>query len=114
MQPIDLSTMRVIDLSQNWDMHTPGFATYEGPTIKWIKRVAFDKVGGQHIASTLHVGTHLDAPLHFITNGQDIGSITLDKLVGPGVVLNLEVLGIGDYEVYASANFEDCARNMGF
>src|SRR2546430_6527623 len=100
MQAIDLSKMRVIDLSQNWDMHTPGFATYEGPTIKWIKRVAFDKVGGQHITSTLHVGTHLDAPLQFITNGQDIGSIPLDKLVGPGVVVDLEGLGIGDYEGY--------------
>jgi arylformamidase len=41
MKPLDLSNMRVVDLSQNWDMHTPGFATYNGPTIKWIKRVAF-------------------------------------------------------------------------
>ncbi len=43
MKPLDLSNMRVVDLSQNWDIHTPGFATYDGPTIKWIKRVAFDK-----------------------------------------------------------------------
>ncbi len=67
MKPIDLSNMRVIDLSQNWDVNTPSFATYEGPTVKWIKRPAFEKVGGQFISSTLHVGTHLDAPLHFIT-----------------------------------------------
>src|SRR6266853_1967416 len=86
MKPIDLSNMQVIDLSQNWDINTPSFATYEGPTVKWIKRPAFEKVGGQFISSTLHVGTHLDAPLHFITNGQDIGSIPLSKLVGPGVV----------------------------
>src|SRR5207302_9999927 len=107
MQPIDLSSMRVIDLSQNCDMNTPGFATYEGPTIKWIKRVAFDKVGGQHIASTLHVGTHLDAPLHFITNGQAIGSIPLANLVGTGVEVVLEGMSIGDYEVDSSSNFED-------
>ena len=81
---MDLSNMRIIDLSQNWDGNTPSFATYEGPTVKWIKRPAFEKVGGQFISSTLHVGTHLDAPLHFITNGQDIGSIPLSKLVGPG------------------------------
>ena len=113
MQPIDLSSMRVIDLSQNWNMDTPGFATYEGPTIKWIKRVAFDKVGGQFISSTLHVGTHLDAPRHFITNGQDIGSIPLDKLVGPGVVVDLEALGIGDYDIYTSAHFEEWERKTG-
>src|ERR1700676_4904642 len=113
MQPIDLTRMRVIDLSQNWDMHTPGFATYDGPTIKWIKRVAFDKVGGQHIASTLHVGTHLDAPLHFITNGQDIGSISLDKLVGPGVVVDLEAFGIRDYSISTPAQFEEWGRKTG-
>ena len=113
MKTIDLSAMRVIDLSQNWDMHTPGFATYDGPTIKWIKRVAFDKVGGQHISSTLHVGTHLDAPLHFITNGQDIASIPLNKLVGPGVVVDLEALGIGDYDLYTSAHFEEWERKTG-
>src|SRR5438552_16037865 len=113
MQPIDLSNMRVIDLSQNWDMHTPGFATYEGPTIKWIKRVAFDKVGGQHISSTLHVGTHLDAPLHFITNGQDIGIIPLDKLVGLGVVVDLEAMGIGDSELYTSQHLEERERKTG-
>ncbi len=96
VHPVDLRNVRVLDLSQDWDMHTPGFATYEGPTIKWVKRVAFDKAGGQHIASTLHVGTHLDAPLHFITNGQDIGSIPINKLFGPAVIVDLEKMGIGD------------------
>jgi arylformamidase len=113
MHPVDLAHVRVIDLSQNWDMHTPGFATYEGPTIKWIKRVAFDKAGGQHIASTLHVGTHLDAPLHFITNGQDIGSIPIEKLFGPAVVVDLEKMGIGDYQLYGPQHFEEWERKTG-
>jgi hypothetical protein len=82
---IDLARCRVLDLSQDWDIHTPGFALYEGPTVKWIKRVAFERAGGQWISSTLHVGTHLDAPLHFITGGQDIAAIPLNKLVGWGL-----------------------------
>src|SRR5438046_7834152 len=113
MKPIDLSHMRVIDLSQNWDVNTPSFATYEGPTVRWIKRPAFEKVGGQHIASTLHVGTHLDAPLHFITNGQDIGSIPLNKLFGPAVIVDLEKLGIGDYGIYTPNTFEEWVRQRG-
>lgn len=112
-RPVDLSHVRVIDLSQDWDTHTPGFATYDGPTIKWIKRVAFDKVGGQHIASTLHVGTHLDAPLHFVTNGQDIGSIPIEKLFGPAVIVDLEKMGIGDYQIYTPQHFEDWERKTG-
>ncbi len=46
MKPIDLSNMRVVDLSQNWDVNTPSFATYEGPTVKWIKRPALKKWEG--------------------------------------------------------------------
>src|SRR5205807_3868702 len=104
-ETMDLSNMRIIDLSQNWDGNTPSFATYEGPTVKWIKRPAFEKVGGQFISSTLHVGTHLDAPLHFITNVQDIGSIPLDILVGPGFVFVLDVMGFGDLVIFTSEHF---------
>src|SRR5262245_29626423 len=60
-----VTSMKVLDLSQDFGMHTPGFAGYSGPQIRWIKRLAFDKVGGQELTSTLHVGTHLDAPAHF-------------------------------------------------
>ena len=64
-------SMRVLDLSQDFSMHTPAFASYDGPSIKWVKRLAFDKVGGQEITSTLHVGTHLDGPWHLAVGGQD-------------------------------------------
>ncbi|MGH2448443.1 MAG: cyclase family protein [Chloroflexota bacterium] len=105
--------MKPIDLSQNWDMHTPGFAGYEGPTIKWTKRLAFDKAGGQHISSTLHVGTHLDAPLHFQTNGDDIASIPIEELVGPACIVDLTRYDIGDYQLYGPEHFEQWERDTG-
>src|ERR671932_823617 len=74
-QPVALN---VLDLSQNWDTNTPGFARYDGPTIKWVKRVAFEGVGGMEITSTLHVGTHLDAPNHFITKARGIRWLAID------------------------------------
>ena len=81
-QPIGLN---VLDLSQNWDVNTPGFARYDGPSIKWVKRVAFEGVGGMEITSTLHVGTHLDAPNHFVTSAQRHRRAA-DRLPGrPGV-----------------------------
>ena len=103
---VPLDRMRVLDLSQDWDIHTPGFALYEGPTVTWVKRLAFDKAGGQRITSTLHVGTHLDAPLHFQTNGLDIASIPLSKLVGWACVVDLTRYGIGDYDLYGPEHFE--------
>ncbi|MGH2828602.1 MAG: cyclase family protein [Actinomycetota bacterium] len=98
--------MKVLDLSQDFSMHTPAFASYDGPSIKWIKRLAFDMAGGQEMTSTLHVGTHLDAPAHFLSGGKFIADLPIDFLVGPACVVDLEKMGIGDFELYGPEHFE--------
>jgi arylformamidase len=35
-----------------------------------------------------HVGTHVEAPLHFLTDGGDTASLPIDKLMGPAIVLD--------------------------
>src|SRR5436309_14647567 len=67
--------VRFLDLTQDFSLHTPAFAGYPGPAIRWIKRLAFEKAGGQEITMTLHVSTHLDAPAHFMTGGKLIGDL---------------------------------------
>jgi kynurenine formamidase len=94
-------------------MHTPGFAGYSGPEIKWIKRLAFDKVGGQELTTTLHVGTHLDAPAHFHSGGRFIGDLPIEWLVGSACVVDLERMGVGDYEIYGPEQFEQWERDTG-
>jgi kynurenine formamidase len=105
--------MNPLDLSQDFSMHTPAFASYDGPSIKWVKRLAFDRAGGQELTSTLHVGTHLDAPAHFLSGGKFIGDLSLDFLVGPACVVDLERMGIGDYEVYGPEHFERWESDTG-
>ncbi len=109
-QPLALN---VLDLSQNWDVNTPGFARYDGPSIKWVKRVAFEGVGGMEITSTLHVGTHLDAPNHFVTSAKGIGELPIDFLVGPACVVDLQKLGVGDYQIYGPTHFERWEQQTG-
>src|SRR5438132_5570770 len=108
-----LASMKVLDLSQDFGMHTPGFAGYAGPSIRWIKRLAFDTVGGQEITTTLHVGTHLDAPAHFSSGGKFIGELPLPWLVGPACVVDLERMGVGDFELYGPEHFERWERDTG-
>src|SRR4030081_2772600 len=67
--------MEVIGLSPDFSGHAPAFASYDGPSIRWVKRLAFDRAGGQEITTTLHVGTHLDAPAPFLSCGQFIGAL---------------------------------------
>lgn len=49
--------------------------------------------GGAHcnvtkLRMTSHVGTHVDAPRHFIDGGQSVDQIDLQRLVGPAEVLD--------------------------
>jgi arylformamidase len=59
-------------------------------TLKMVKRIedgAKDNLS--HLACSVHIGTHVDAPLHFIAGGGDISSLSLDALIGPATVVAL-------------------------
>jgi kynurenine formamidase len=105
--------MRFLDLTQDFSLHTPAFAGYPGPAIRWIKRLAFEKAGGQEITMTLHVSTHLDAPAHFMTGGKFIGDLPLDFLIGPACVVDLQRYGIDDYDIYGPEHFERWEKDTG-
>jgi kynurenine formamidase len=111
--PYDLSKVKVLDLSQNFSMDSPPFAFYEGPTIKWVKKIAFEGVNAQHISTTNHIATHLDSPYHFWDPGPDIAGIPIDTLFGPACVVDLAQYGIGDYQIYGSKHFEQWEKDTG-
>ena len=105
-RPADMSRVRVLDLSQNFSVDSPPFAYYEGPTVKWVKKMAFEGVNAQLIASTNHIATHLDSPLHFNDPGPDVAGIPLESLLGPACVVDLVQFGVGDYDIYGPEHFE--------
>jgi kynurenine formamidase len=111
--PYDFSRVRVLDLSQNFSVDSPAFAFYEGPTVKWVKRLAFEGVNAQLISSTNHIATHLDSPIHFYDPGPDIAGIPLETLVGPACIVDLSKLGVGDYQIYGASHFEEWERRTG-
>src|SRR5689334_17757430 len=41
------------------------------------------------ISSSAHVGTHIDAPLHFFANGADVASIDINALIGTATVIEI-------------------------
>ena len=91
--------MRLVDLSQPWGYDTPPFPGQSGPTVTWIKHLSTDRVNIQQINTTLHVGTHLDAPLHFVSAGKDIEAFSLDRLYGSAVVADISSF-VSDYSIY--------------
>ena len=46
-----------------------------------------------HISACVHIGTHVDAPDHFLGNGQTVDNLPLDLLVGAAFVVEMHVDG---------------------
>lgn len=65
-----------------------------------------------HLDFAVHYGTHLDAPIHFIRDGADVASLSLDVLMGPCVVARLPdaVHEIGPMELEGLAIPPGCER----
>ncbi len=43
-----------------------------------------------------HVGTHIEAPRHYLEHGADVADLPLEQLVGPAVILNLSAKGTNE------------------
>ena len=42
-----------------------------------------------------HVGTHIEAPFHYLRDGEDVARVPLERLVGEGVVVNFTDMAVG-------------------
>jgi kynurenine formamidase len=93
-----LASVEVVDLTQPLSEDTPviqlppPFANTPGLTRHELSR--YDDRGPAWAWSRLeigeHVGTHFDAPIHWITgrDGEDLASVPAERLVGPAVVID--------------------------
>jgi arylformamidase len=72
---------------------SPSLPTWPGdPGIELVQFEAMDS--GAHVnvtrmSSSVHVGTHVDAPYHFLNDGRTVESLPLDVLTGPCYVVQL-------------------------
>ena len=98
---------RMIDLSHAyggdtlyWPTDTKGFALdtlAEGMTDAGYFYAA------KEFATAEHGGTHLDAPVHFAEGGDDVASIPLDRLILPGIVVDVSASAVADPDYLVTA-----------
>jgi len=98
--------MKIYDLSQPLNEQFPFWPYYPPFEVKYIKRKAEHGVNAQYIMTSNHMGTHLDAPRHFVTNGRTIDQIPIEWLWGPGVIVDLSD-AMGELELYTPKMIED-------
>ncbi|TSD09131.1 hypothetical protein DP107_16885 [Haloglomus irregulare] len=77
-------------LTQTFHSEVPHSPSLPSPVLETMSTVEEDGRHVQHYGAPTHVGTHVDAPLHFVAGGTTIDDIPLSRFAGPAVVLNLQ------------------------
>ncbi len=83
------SSGRVVDLTHAYD---GAFPTFDGnPGILYEPAVKFEDSGYQLWKLTIfeHTGTHIDAPLHFTSDGTSVADLAPERLVCPLCVVDI-------------------------
>ncbi len=81
--------MKIVDLSHPINLHTPGWVGYPGSKFYYTQTLQTNRVVSQRIESSLHVGTHLDGPMHMADGAGDMASLPITKLVNEGVIVDI-------------------------
>jgi kynurenine formamidase len=79
-----------LDLSQPLYPNMPRVDFFPPPRYEQIIRRPEKPLNVTEIQMVCHVGTHVDAPVHFIEDGPAMDEIPLERFYGPGVVWRLE------------------------
>jgi arylformamidase len=98
--------MKIIDLSLPIEEGMMTFPTHWHPVVEItiLGRHGIEGRETRKVVLGTHIGTHADAPRHFIPNGQTIDEIPLDVLIGPATVVDftgcqpLQPIDIADLE----------------
>lgn len=80
--------MKIVDLTHTFDNDMP---VYPGDPKATLEQVAFiekDTFNDHKLVAVMHVGTHMDAPLHMIAGGKRVDQIDPGRFMGKGVVVN--------------------------
>ena len=99
-------TGKIIDLSYAYDSLTVYWPTEKGFVFE--KGTEGYTPGGWYYTANRfwtpeHGGTHIDAPIHFFKDREHLDELSLEKLIAPGVVIDVsdKCAGNADYQVTA-------------
>lgn len=80
----------MIDITVPLRADMPVWPGTTGLILEEVKRLAAgDSSNQSKFSAGVHVGTHVDAPRHFVAGGATIDELSLRTLVGPAVVADL-------------------------
>jgi kynurenine formamidase len=87
------------DLTWPFSPEVPRLASFPRPRIERIMAMPEQPFNVSELHTVVHMGTHVDAPRHFVLDGPALDEIPLDRLVGRGVVWRIEKPPLGLVDV---------------
>lgn len=80
---------RVVDLTHELYHEFPHY--FGKPGVSFTELFNFEEDGFNVLELTLneHTGTHIDAPLHFSADGQDVAEVPVENLVAPLAIVDI-------------------------
>jgi arylformamidase len=83
--------VKIYDISLSLSARTTRWATAQPFELIERKRIASGATNNSSSMHTsVHAGTHVDAPFHFVPDGSTIESLPLDVFIGPAVVCEVD------------------------
>ena len=92
---VRVDVFRFVDLSHVIENGMPVYPGDPEPLLEKVASIEEEGVNLTRLVTGSHVGTHVDAPLHFVEGGFSLDEISLSTLIGEGVVLDLSYKGVG-------------------
>lgn len=80
--------MRLIDLTHTFTADMPVYPGDPIPELTQIADLQADGYINHRLTTGMHVGTHVDAPLHILAGGKRVSDIAPDRFAGPGRLID--------------------------
>lgn len=87
------------DLTHHFSAGVPRSAMFPAPTISLFASMPEKPLNISRLDTIVHIGTHVDAPNHFFADGPAMEEIPLDRLIGSGAVIGLELPELAEITV---------------
>jgi kynurenine formamidase len=79
--------LTLIDLSHPITSHIPIYPGDELPLLEKVKNTSQDRFNNYRWSTNMHVGTHIDGPMHMTDSRQFIGDIPVARCMGTGCLI---------------------------
>lgn len=82
--------MSYLDLTHPFTPNMPVFPGDQTPTFDTVATVKTDGYHAVRLSTGMHVGTHMDAPAHMISQGRTLNEYPLDHFTGLATVIDVQ------------------------